>query len=211
MNIVIEATERDIGTKSDLKELRKGNYIPGVIYGPGRESMAIKLDKNLFLKEYRKTIGELVIFNVKIGKKQFQTVIKDKQIHPVSREIQHIDFLELRQDSKITVNVPIKFIGTPVGMKDGGVLETMIREIEITCYPKDLIEDIQIDISDLEIGKSIQVGDLPIMNVEVSLQPDVSIVIVHPPKAIVEEEPVAAEGEEGEEAPEGEGKAETEE
>ncbi|MBW6516576.1 MAG: 50S ribosomal protein L25 [Candidatus Cloacimonetes bacterium] len=211
MNIVIEATEREIGTKSDLNELRKSNFIPGVIYGPGREPLSIKLDKNLFLKEYRKTIGELVIFNVKIGKKQYQTIIKDKQIHPVSREIQHLDFLELQKDSKIKVNVPIKFVGTPVGVKDGGVLETMIREIEITCLPKDLIEDIELDISDLEIGKSIQIGDLPIKDLEVSLSPEVSVVIVHPPKALVEEEVAEEEvTEEGEEAPEGEEETDSE-
>ena len=208
MNIVIEATERDIGTKSDLNELRKSNFIPGVIYGPGRESLAIKLDKNLFLKEYKKTIGELVIFSVKIGSKEYKAIIKDKQIHPISREIQHIDFLELQQGSKITVNVPIKYIGTPIGAKDGGVIETMIRELEITCLPKDLIEDIEVDISHLEIGKGIQVGELPIKNAEVSLNPDVSLVFVHAPKAVVEETEEAAEGGE---AAAGEEEAEKEE
>ncbi len=205
MKVVIEATERDIGTKSELKEMRKSDYIPGVVYGPGRDPLAIKLEKNLFLKEYRKTIGELVIFILKIGKNEFQTVIKDKQIHPVSREIQHVDFLELRQDSKITINLPIKYVGSPVGVKDGGVLEILIRELEITCYPKDIVEDIEVDLSNLEIGQSIQIGELDFQNIELSLQPDISLAIVHPPKSLLEEEEEeAAEGEEGEEVAEGE-------
>lgn len=212
MNVVIEATEREIGSKSDLRELRKNNAIPGVIYGPGRESLAIQLDKNLFLKEYRKTIGELVVFIVKIGRKKFQTIIKDKQIHPVSREIQHVDFLELREDSKIKVNVPIKYIGTPVGTKEGGELEIMIREVEISCLPKDLIEDFEIDISHLEIGKSVQIGDLKVENAEITLPPDISLAIVHAPKAEEEEEVAEGEGEEGEgETPEEESDTEKEE
>ncbi len=208
MNIVIEAMKRDIGKKSELNELRKNDIIPGVIYGPGREPLAIKVDKNVFLKEYRKTIGELVIFNVKIADEEYQTIIKDKQIHPVTREVQHIDFLELRQDSKIRVNLPIKYIGTPAGIKEGGILEIMIREVEIICYPKDLVEDIEIDISHLEIGKSVQVGDLQIKNAELTLPPDISLAIVHSPKALEEEE--EEELEEGEEAAEGEEEEETE-
>jgi large subunit ribosomal protein L25 len=203
MNIVIEASKREIGTKSDLSNLRKNDFIPGVVYGPGREPLSIQLDKNLFLKEYRKTIGELVIFVLKIEKKKYQTIIKDKQIHPVTREIQHIDFLELRQDSKIRVNVPVKYIGTPAGVKEGGVLEIMIRVVEISCLPKDLIEDIEIDISHLEIGKSVQIGDLNFENAEVSLSPDISLAIVHAPKAYEEEE--AEGGKEGEEGTEEEG------
>jgi len=207
MKVVIEATERNIGTKSGLKELRKSDFIPGVVYGPGRDPLAIKLDKNLFLKEYRKTIGELVIFILKLGKKEYQTVIKDKQIHPVSREIQHIDFLELRQDSKITVNLPIRYVGTPVGVKDGGIPEILIREVEITCFPKDLVEDIEVDISNLEIGQSIQIGELDFKDVEMNLHHDISLVIVHPPKSLLEEEK-AAEGEEGEEVVEEETESE---
>lgn len=203
MNVVIEATERKIGTKSELKQLRVNNYIPGVIYGPSREALAITLDKNHFLKEYRKSIGELVIFVVKLDGKEYQTVIKDKQIHPLSREIQHVDFLELHEKSKIKIKVPVKYIGTPVGVKDGGIPEIMIREIEIYCYPKDLIEDIEVDISNLEIGKSIQVGDLTNIKAEMSLAPDISMVIVHPPKA-AEEEVEAEEGEEEETAEEAE-------
>lgn len=209
MNITLEATERGVGKKSDLNELRNQDYIPGIIYGPGRDSVSIKLEKNHFLKEYRKTIGELVVFELKIGKKKYQTIIKDKQIHPLTREIQHVDFLELRQDTKIKVNVPLKFRGTPVGVNDGGVLETMIREIEIACLPKDLVEDIEVDISGLEIGKSIQIADLNIENVEISLSPDIAVAIVNPPKALMEEVP--EEEAEGEEPSEEKSETETEE
>ncbi len=200
MNVVIEATERYIGKNSELKNLRESDIIPGVIYGPGREPLSIQLDKNLFLKEYRKTIGELVIFVVKIGKNKFRTIIKDKQIHPLTREILHLDFLELRQDSKIKVKVPIKYVGTPLGVKDGGLLEILIREVEVTCLPKDIVEDVEIDITHLEIGNSIQVRELRIENVDIGLSPEVSLVILHPPKVYVEEEEEVGEGEiEGEE------------
>lgn len=183
MNIKVEALKRELGRKSEINQMRKNGFIPAILYGPNRESMPIKLEKGSFLKIYRKTIGELAFFDLNIDNKKYRTIIKDKQIHPVTREIEHIDFMEIRQDAKITVKIPFRIEGTPVGVKNGGFLEVLLREVEASSLPKDLVEDILIDVSALEIGNSITVGDVSIENVEFLVGNDVPIVIVHPPKA----------------------------
>jgi large subunit ribosomal protein L25 len=183
MNIKVEALKRELGRKSEINQMRKNGFIPAILYGSNRESMPIKLEKGSFLKVYRKTIGELAFFDLSIDNKMCRTIIKDKQIHPVTREIEHIDFMEIRQDAKITVKIPFRIEGTPVGVKNGGFLEVLLREVEASSFPKDLVEDIMIDVSALEIGDSITVGDVSIENVEFLVGNDVPIVVVHPPKA----------------------------
>jgi large subunit ribosomal protein L25 len=209
MNITIQAEVRKKGKKSDLNTMRKNGFIPGVIYAPGSEPISISLDGNEFLKKYRKTIGELAIFEVEIDGKKIQTVIKAKQIDPVTRNIIHVDFLELKHDKKISIDVPFKFIGSPIGVKEGGVLDILLHKIEVKCFPKDIIEDIQLDLSELKIGDTINVSSLDLQNVEIDLPGEISIVSVHAPKSEVEE----VSEEEGEEGVEGEGEdsaAETE-
>ncbi len=201
MKVKIKAFNRDLGKKSDLKNLRKLNYIPGIIYGPGEKDVPISVKKNEFYKIYRKTIGEMALFELDVDGEKFLTVIKERQIHPVTREVLHIDFLHLHQGVPITVSVPIKFLGESKGVKQGGILEVHHRALDITCLPKDIPEDIEVDVSDLGIGRSIRLSDLNLKSeLEVKLPKDTPIVsVLESKKLAATSEEEAEEGEESSE------------
>ena len=188
MNLNIEAKFRKKGRKSDLKEIRKTGFIPGIIYGEGKEGIPISIPKITFLKAYKKTIGEMVFFEISVDNKKIKTVIKEKQIHPVSREILHIDFLELHKGKEITLEVPIKIIGDAPGTHEGGLLEVIVRKIEISCLPKDVPEEIQVDVSNLSIGDSIHFSQISLENMRTKLPGDTTIVAVRAPRKIEEVE-----------------------
>lgn len=188
MNIDLAVEQRELGKKSDLNKIRANGFIPGVINTAGKEGVPIILDKVSFVKQFKKTIGELVFFDLKLAGKTHRTVIKEKQIDPLTREILHVDFHEFAKDKKITVDLPLRFEGTPEGVKNGGGLDIIIREIPVSCLPDDLEEDIKIDVSNLDIGDSIHIGDLDLSKYEVLSAPDITIAVVHPPQALIEEE-----------------------
>ncbi|MCD4819091.1 MAG: 50S ribosomal protein L25 [Candidatus Cloacimonetes bacterium] len=178
MNINIKADVRNKGKKSDLNELRKNGFIPAVIYGEGKEGKLISLEEISFLKEYKKTIGEMTFYDIELDGNSFKTIIKDKQIHPVKRNIRHIDFLELHSGRKVILNIPLTFIGEPIGVKAGGIPETIIRKIEVSCLPKDIVDHIEIDIADLKIGDSIHIKDLDLEEMEAKLPLGATIITI---------------------------------
>jgi len=209
MNIKINAEKRDLGKRSDLTELRKEGFIPGIIYGAGIEGIKIAFNARDYTREYKKSIGAVAFFDITVDGNTYKTFIKEKQIHPLTREIVHIDFLELHKGKPITIDVPINFTGEALGTKEGGVFEIIHRVIQVTCLPKDIPDEIKFDISEMNIGDSIHLRDLDIsedMNTE--LTDDITIAILSVPKVIEEvaeeEEIEGEEGSEGVESEEGE-------
>jgi large subunit ribosomal protein L25 len=160
MNIKIKAKNREIGNKSDLTRFRNEGYIPAVIYGEGKIGKNILIDRIAFNKSYKKTIGEVAIFDIDVEGSKFSTFIKEKQIHPVTREIIHVDFVELHKGKPITLEIPINFVGEAKGAKEGGMVEYLHRSIVISCLPKDIPEEIEVDISHLGIGDALHFADL---------------------------------------------------
>lgn len=197
MNIKIEATLREKGKRSDLNKMRREGFIPAVIYGEGKVGLNILLPKIDFLKSYKKSIGEVAIFDINLAGKEINTFIKEKQIHPVSRDFVHIDFVELHKGKAITLNIPMHYPGEPVGLKEGGVLEILHHSIEISCLPKDIPEEIVIDVSSLDIGDSIHFRDIQLAEGSTTSMSDATtLVAVRAPKKITEEtEEVVEEGE----------------
>ena len=206
MNIKINAEKRELGKRSDLTELRKEGFIPGIIYGAGQEGIKIAFNARDYTREYKKSIGAVAFFDITIDGKTYKTFIKEKQIHPLTREIVHIDFLELHKGKPITIDVPINFTGEALGTKEGGVFEIIHRVIQVTCLPKDIPDEISFDISSMNIGDSIHVSDLNVsedMNIE--LTDEITIAILNVPKLAGEpEEEEEVEGFEGTEKVEGE-------
>lgn len=188
MNLNLEAELRKKGKRSDLNELRKAGFIPGIIYGEGKEGIPISIPKISFLKLYKKTIGEMVFYDISVDNKKIKTVIREKQIHPVSREILHIDFLELHKGKEVTLEVPIKIIGDAPGTHEGGLLEVLVRKIEISCLPKDVPEEIEVDVSNLNIGDVIHFSQIKSEDMQTKLQGDTTIVAVRAPRKIEEVE-----------------------
>ena len=159
MNIKIKVEKRETSKKSDLNKLRKNGLIPAVLYGKNY-SEKITLVENEFTKLYSKSIGHFAFFDFILNNKEYKTIIKEKQINPVTRKLIHIDFFELKEGEEITVNIPLNFVGIAPGTKVGGVLDISMRFLEITCLSKDLPEEIEIDISNLELGHAIHIRDL---------------------------------------------------
>lgn len=200
MIIPIEAEKRELGKKSDLKTLRKSGKIPAVLYGEGKPGIPILVDDRDFRAQYKKGIGGLAFFEISLDGETFKTIIREKQIHPVSRQMVHLDFVELHPGKEIQVDVPIKYVGESVGVKGGGVLEISMRFLPVVTLPKDIIEDIEIDISGLDIGHGVHIKDLELGNMRTSLNDDVPLVTVHLPKGTKKDEEEEEEGEEAAEA-----------
>lgn len=192
MNVKIEAKAREKGKKSDLNKLRNDGFIPAIIYGEGNEGVKITLEKISFMKAYRKSIGEMVLFDIELDGKNFTTILKDKQLHPVTREFVHIDFQELHQGVAINVNVPFTFVGEPKGITQGGILDINLRDIEISCLPKDIPEDIKVDISGIGLDESLHIKDIDLGGLETKISPEITLASVRSPK--IAEEPVEEEG-----------------
>ncbi len=165
MNIALVAKCRETKKKSDLTQLRGAQYIPAIIYKAGQEGLQISLEEAEFTKVYRKSIGEIAFFLITVDGKEYKTIIKEKQIHPVSREVRHIDFQEIIPGNKIKLRIPLKFFGEPVGLKEGGKLEILIRNIEIKCLPEDIPSELNIDLTPLGVGESIYFNDLKLKNI----------------------------------------------
>jgi large subunit ribosomal protein L25 len=176
MIFILEATKRTVGKKSLNHELRKNGVIPAVIYGQGKDGLAISIDKVQFVKEYKKSIGELAFFNIKVDGKEYNTVIKEKQIHPVKRDVIHVDFLELHKDTPISIAIPVKFLGQPEDLRNGGILEIGMRHLNVTCLPAEIIQDFEVDISGLKIGHSIHVKDVDVKSLHVRDAADLTVI-----------------------------------
>lgn len=182
MILNLTAEMRKIAKKSDTSNSRKSGLVPAVMYAEGKEGLNILIPANEFKKLYKKTIGEVAVFNINIEGKEYHTVVKEKQIHPVSREIIHVDFYELHPDKELTINVPFKFVGTPVSVKDGGILEIGKRYFTAHCLPKFIPDDFEINLANLKMGETIYCKDVKIPNVKVTDHADSAIASVHAPR-----------------------------
>ncbi len=173
----IEATLREERGKEKAKKLRKQGLIPGVFYEKGKEAIPLTFNG----KDLQKFLGErhaIVEIKVKGKKRNLKAIIKDIQTNPITDEVMHVDFQGVTMSEKLTAVVPVVLVGTPKGVKLGGMLEHLIRELEVECYPKDLPEKLEIDVSDLEVGDSIHVSDLKFENLRILDDPSETIAVV---------------------------------
>ncbi len=185
------------------RRLRQTGQVPAVLYGPKTESVLLSVNKSdldLVLKKGRSSqiILNLVIQNN--GETYTRpAMIKELQVHPVSRRYLHIDFYEIDMDRKITVGVRIVTTGKSVGVERGGILQIIRRELEVECLPFEVPESIVIDITDLDMGDSVHVEDISLDGeVEFLGESNLTVVTILTPK--LEEEPEAEEEAEEEDA-----------
>ena len=157
----IEINKRDAIGKKEVKKLRSEGNIPGVFYSKeSNESIPFQVDKKHFNEALKSGAN---LFNISVGKNKQVVIFKDAQYHPITDEILHLDFYGIKMDEAITVKVPINFIGQAPGVKDeGGVLNTALSILDITCLPLAIPDFLDVDISKLNIGDTIRVGDLEI-------------------------------------------------
>ena len=192
----LSAQERLELKKGASGRLRRSGKIPAVLYGHSGTS-PITIDNREFSHKF-KQISENTIINLQVGEKAYDVLVKDFQEDILKGRITHIDFYEIERGKALRTNVPVHTLGTPAGVREGGILETMLHTIEVECLPKDIPEIIEIDVSKLEVGESIHIADItPPENVKLLVPADYVIVSVIAPRAA--EELVAEEAlEEGE-------------
>lgn len=207
--VEMKVEKRDTG-KSNIKKMRNDGKIPAIFYGHGIDPIALAVDAQTFGTVIRGEAGTNVILQLNIeGSKKGQTaIVKEIQKHPVKDYFFHIDFLKITMDEKIQARVPVNVVGESAGVKEGGVLQHGLWEVEVQALPKDLPENLELDVSELQIGDTIRVGDLTVPEeVEVLTDVEETVASVVPPTELKEEELVVEEeepelvgAEEGEEA-----------
>ena len=209
----LDAQIRDTSGKGAARSLRRTGKVPAVLYGRNEEVLSLHIDGYAFQSLVR-SYGANALINLDVtGNGEETVIIKDLQHHPVKRNILHADFQRVSLDEKITTLVNIEIVGSAVGVRDGGILTLVRRQLNVSCLPLDMPESIQVNVNDLNIGQSIQVSDLEIDddNIEILDDSILQIVSVIEPKVVLETVTTEEDEEdiEGEEGVEGEETAET--
>ena len=216
MEIVkLNAQPRYVSGKGPARQLRRSGRIPGVLYGPNIDTMPIsiniqELERMFNNPGFSRGLINLVVEGSTDTKKT--VMIKEFQRDPVRHDYLHIDFFEINMDVKISTMVSVVTTGEAKGVEEGGILQIIRRELECYCLPKDIPEQIEIDVTNMEIGDSIHVSEMVLPDgVEVPYDVDFTVVTLVSPKMeapaeeeVAEEEALAegeaVEGEEGESA-----------
>ena len=184
--------------KSYVRRLRKNGRLPGVVYGEVEEPQPIQMDEHQFEMFLKK--GHSLI-TLKLNGSEHRAVIREVQRHPVSGKILHVDFMVVRKGHKINMVIPVRLEGTPKGIKEGGRLYELTTDLNINVLPKDIPDELVINIEDLGLGDTIRVKDVELEGVEFLDDPDEVICRIEMPK-IAEEEGAEEEPEGEEEAAE---------
>jgi len=194
--IQLKATTRDGSGTVASKKIRTSGFVPAVVYGRHLgKPQNLQLNARELRAALGKTASEHVLVDLEIvGGEKTLALIQDVQHHPLNRHILHVDFHALRADEKMHTSVPVICFGEASGVKNtGGVLEQLLRSIEVECLPKDLPESIVIDVSKLELGDAIHIRDLQLPEGVVSRgSSDTSIVHCTAPKVEEVVAPAAA-------------------
>ena len=160
---ILSGTKRENFGKRASKRYRRDNLVPAEVYGASKDNQSILVNSFELTNQIKDPQFYSNVIDLNVGKTKIEVILKDIQRDPQKSYITHIDFLEVDQNVKITVNVPINFINedTCVGIKkSGGVISHIITEIEINCLPKDIPENIQVDVQKLDINQSIHLTEI---------------------------------------------------
>ncbi len=187
--ITIEGKLRTATGKTAARQLRSQDLVPGVIYGGATEVNfsvpAIALKPFIYTPDF-----QLVQMN--IDGKSYTCILKDLQFNKVTDKLTHIDLLELVEGKKVTATIPLKFVGSSVGVKAGGKLELRLKSVKVKTLPKYLRENIEVDITNLELNANIRVQDIVADNYEILNSPRIPIASVTMTRQLKQEEAAAA-------------------
>jgi large subunit ribosomal protein L25 len=204
----IVAHRREARGKGAAKKMRAQGLLPAVFYGPKVESTAVACNAKDLIRILQHGQNVLIELKIKDGKgakgeTDHVVMVRDFQLDPLRGVPIHADLYEVSMKDTMTVEVPIRLVGTPEGTKMGGILEQIRRGLEVECLPADLPPHIEIDVSHLDIGDSIHVGDITVDKIKILVEPQQTIVTVVPPVVEIEPEPEVVPEEEAEEEVEG--------
>lgn len=192
-SFAISADIRDVNQKTS--EIRASRNVPGVVYGKTQEPISLVCDSSDFLRLYRKA-GESNIIDLKVGKVELEVLVHQTQKHPVSGEFTHVDFYAITRGETLQTKIHFSFIGESPAVKEWAIIEESLREIEVKCLPRNLVDHFDVDISTLAVaGDAIRVSDLGLDSEKYELitGEDELIVAASLPKVVEED---SAQGEE---------------
>jgi len=159
---VVEAQPRTPGNKNAARRVRRAGKVPAVVYGAGKEAMPVSLDPRQVSRILHSQTGHNTIFDLALDGERTKAMIVDWQYEPIKGALLHIDLQRIAMDQKLRLEVPIVLKGEAAGVKQqGGILEQVLREVEVECLPGDIPTSIEVDVSDLVFGKILRVADLP--------------------------------------------------
>jgi len=187
-SITIEGQLRTESGKKATRQLRSQEQVPGVIYG-GKKEINFSAPATAF-KSIVYT-SEFMLADVKIDGTNYRCILKDMQFDKVNDALIHVDFLELVDDKKVIATLPIKFTGTPAGVKAGGKLVTKMKSLKVKAFPKYLKEFINVDINGLELNANIRVEDVKADNMEILNSPRIPMASVTMTRQLKQEEAAA--------------------
>src|SRR2546428_1314625 len=193
--VTLEVSGRDGTGKSAVRKLRQQGKVPGVVYGGHRDPVAIIVDRKAITDLIQKSEhGVRSVFLLKMAgtDQQRHAMIKDIQIDPISRKMMHVDFIRVVMDEVVRVSVPVVITGSPIGVREGGLLDFQVRELHVECLPSAIPDKVEIDISELGIHHYFRISDLPLPEgVKVLDDPNRVVVgVTHQRAEVVPEVPV---------------------
>lgn len=196
----LQAAPRLRSGSGKLKQMRREGWLPSVVYGRGVETENLKVDYKTFTDLLAKSTSDSILMNLEVEGEGIRSVfLKTVQTDPLSGLVLHVDFLAVNEKTEITANIPVQLVGESIGVKSGGILEQYAHTIEITCFPKDLPDMIEQDISHLDDGDSLHISDLTIPEgVTPTHGGETVIAHIGKPAALVSEEASGAEEESAE-------------
>ena len=161
-DLIAELREQGKGTSSS-RRLRRSGFVPGIIYGAGQETISLAIDHNQLLRKLNVDNFLSSIISIQINDKKEDVLIKDIQVHPSKQQVMHLDFLRIKSDEVIRVKVPVIFLNeeSAIGVKlEGGTVTPLMNEIEVSCLPKNLPENLEIDIIDMKVDDMLYLEDI---------------------------------------------------
>ena len=190
-NTGLTATRRHETGKGVARRLRAAGQVPAILYGKDQEPIALTLNAWEALHLFHSISVENTIVNVRIDdeKEELETLVREIQMHPFRPDLVHVDFYCIERGVALEVDIPINFIGTPQGVRDGGSLEVILHEFRVKCLPGNIPETIDVDVSGLNIGDSIHANEISTgEGVELLTDPVQTVCSVSAPRAEEEED-----------------------
>ena len=205
MEVTLKAEKRDGAGKGVARKIRAAGRVPAVLYGPAADPVALQVDSRDLWHALHTDAGANVLINLAVDGDTHLTMPREVQRDIVRGTLLHVDFLRIRRDVAIEVDIPVHLVGESHGVKEGGVVEHHLWEIHVECLPTEVPEAIEADITEIGINESLHVSDLKTPDRVTILTPaeEVVVSVVPPPVIVLPEEEAAAAAEEEEAAEEG--------
>ena len=182
----LDIETRESVDKKSTKAIRRDGKIPSTLYFKGDEPESIAIDK---IKLYQALKSDQRVYEVELGDKSQYVMVKAVQYHPVTDEIIHLDFMRVRRSEKMTISVPLVLVGKPIGVVEGGILSQALNQIEISCFPTNVPDQIEVNVDKMELNSSISVADVSTDDEEVEIlsSSEINVATITAPSAEKEE------------------------